>query len=55
MSMKPGATIRPLASITRSASAGEPRPHRGDAVALDRDVGRARGRAAAVHHRAVRG
>ena len=33
--------------------AGQPRPHRRDAIALHRDVGGARGRAAAVHHRAV--
>ena len=39
MSMKPGATMRPRASRTRAASPARFGPDRGDAIALDGDVG----------------
>ena len=37
--MKPGMTMRPLASITRGAAAVQIRPDGEDLLALDQDVG----------------
>ena len=51
--MKPGATMSPVASMTRAASPLESMAHGGDAVALDGDVRGRRRRAAAVDDGAV--
>ena len=53
MSMKPGATMRPRASMDPRGLAAEIVPHRGDAIALDGDVGGGGGGAAAVDDGAV--
>ena len=51
MSMKPGATTWPAASITAVASPARRGTDGGDPVAVERDVGGARGRAAPVDDR----
>ena len=39
MSMKPGVSTSPSASMVRSAAGGDPRPDGGDAGAVDEHVG----------------